>query len=258
MTQLTGVGATSLLAAGLRAAEARRPDRLFTDPLAEAALAEAEWWQQPHDPAGQAFVAVRTRRFDDFVVEAAEAGVRQVVNLGAGLDSRPFRLPLPPDLWWYEIDQLSVLRFKERVVEASGLRARCRRQVLTGDLSSDWSDTLRAAGFDAGRPTAWLLEGVLAYQNGELVHGLMTSISSLAAPGSFLAATAGRPDPGDGRRSAGWRLPTAADVWLRRYGWSGRSESVAEMLAFYGRAPQAGSDIAELLFGTREIAPGRA
>ncbi len=67
-------------------------------------------------------MAVRTRFFDDFFLDAGAAGVRQAVILASGLDSRPYRLPWPDGTVVYEIDQPQVLEFK---TTATG-RARCR------------------------------------------------------------------------------------------------------------------------------------
>jgi methyltransferase (TIGR00027 family) len=99
-----GVGETALGAAMMRARESGRPDRLFDDPYA-AALVEAappvfdEGPSSADDPliaqleaAFEVSVAVRTRFYDDFVLAASAAGCRQVVLLGAGLDTRAFRL----------------------------------------------------------------------------------------------------------------------------------------------------------------------
>lgn len=103
-----GVGKTAIGVALVRVQESRRPDRLFADPYAEAFLAAAPRAFEVEQRAaaagtgdmaswGAAFsshAVTRTRFFDDYLLAATEAGIRQVVLLAAGLDTRAFRLPL--------------------------------------------------------------------------------------------------------------------------------------------------------------------
>src|SRR5581483_8775445 len=105
-----------------------------------------------------AFIPVRVRWFDDLVAATTAGGVRQVVLLGAGLDTRPYRLDLPADLDWYELDRAKVFAAKDPVL--AGAAPRCRRHTVTADLAGDWSTPLRAAGLDDRRETLWLAEGL--------------------------------------------------------------------------------------------------
>jgi len=119
--------------AAARARESEHPYRLFDDPLA-AALAGPEGfaWLERMDPVpgfgGPAlYVVVRTRFFDDFLHYACwGAGMRQVVLMAAGMDSRAFRLNWPPGTRLYELDRPEVLATKEEVIARrcpAGLRA---------------------------------------------------------------------------------------------------------------------------------------
>src|SRR5690349_254888 len=103
---LAGVGVTALAVADARARESERGDRLFEDPYARAfADAAREALAPRQDGAGEsidiravrdAYIAVRTRFFDDALLEAvSNGGCRQVVVLGAGLDARAYRLGWP-------------------------------------------------------------------------------------------------------------------------------------------------------------------
>src|SRR4051812_48965339 len=120
------VGVTALGVASGRAMETHRPDGLVDDPYAEAfvdaaadeirlpARAEdvegAEGDAAAADRRGQsAYIGVRSRFFDDALTTAAADGVRQVVILAAGLDTRAQRLDWPAGTTVYEIDQHGVL-----------------------------------------------------------------------------------------------------------------------------------------------------
>src|SRR4029077_14655088 len=61
------------------------------------------------------------------------------------------------------------------------------REEVPADLRDDWSIQLRAAGFDPQTPTAWSVEGILPYLDGDAQDNLFTRIGELSAPGSRLA-----------------------------------------------------------------------
>ncbi|MFE6747286.1 SAM-dependent methyltransferase [Kitasatospora purpeofusca] len=195
-----GVGRTALLVAHARALEASRPDPLAVDPYAEhfvrAAPGCADW---PRDPAQVApgdpvwerlagYFALRTRVLDTHLLNAARAGTRQVVLLGAGLDSRAHRLPWPPGTTVWELDRPDVLAFKQHVLDNLPEAApRAERRTVAVDLTTRWSTVLRRSGFDPVRPTAWLAEGLFLYLPAEAELRLATTLDLLSAPGSTLA-----------------------------------------------------------------------
>ena len=165
---LEGVAATALAVAAIRAEETARPDRLFADPLAAAFVAASGW--SPSRPPGdrraillRAWVVARTVFLDELLASACREGHRQVVLVGAGLDVRPFRLPWPPGVRWFELDTADVLDHKDLVLAEQAAVAGCERIPVRCDLRTDWPGTLLAAGFDPRQPTVWVVEGVLAY-----------------------------------------------------------------------------------------------
>jgi methyltransferase (TIGR00027 family) len=176
--------------AAARARESERPDALFTDPYAailagdvgRASLAASE-----RASGGEnLFLAVRTRFFDEVLIAEARAD-DAVVLLGAGLDTRAFRLPLPPDIDWYEIDDGELLASKERALDALGARSPCRaRQPVAADLGGRWSEALAGAGFVADRRTIWLAEGVLFYLSAEVVDTVLGEACRLSGAGSLI------------------------------------------------------------------------
>jgi methyltransferase (TIGR00027 family) len=275
---LEGVGVTALIVAQARAAESVRADRLFVDPYAadfvaragpDFASAAAELAPVLALRGNGSYIALRTRCFDDWLTEATAAGCRQVVLLGAGLDTRAYRLSWPADLSLYELDRPEVLAFKQGVLADRSAEPTCRRIVVPGDLREDWPSALAAAGFLAHQPTAWLLEGILMYLVESERDRLLVRVGSLSTPTSRLAldqrgpgsprSPAARPDsialgPADlaeQARQAGETVvarlgvqtpvdhadPSMADPadWLARHGWLARVYSAADRFAFYSR-----------------------
>ncbi|OBJ82130.1 class I SAM-dependent methyltransferase [Mycobacterium asiaticum] len=198
----SSVGATATAVATSRAIASEGPEALLNDPWA-APLVRAVGIDtfvklldgeigDTDDPlltrrAMKEQITVRTRFFDDFFVEAAEAGVRQVVILASGLDTRAYRLPWRAGTVVYEIDQPDVIEFKTRTLADLGAEPAAKRRTVAIDLRDDWPSALKAAGFDAQQPTAWIAEGLLVYLPPEAQDRLFDDISALSAPGSRIA-----------------------------------------------------------------------
>ena len=200
---VSGVGVTALGTAAMRAMEGYQAQPLVRDPYA-AAFVEAAADQlpgkmavTPEDAAADPdfpwsglglYVAVRSRFFDDFLASAAEAGLRQVVILAAGLDTRGFRLDWLPGTTVYEIDAPMVLAFKDSVLAGQGAAPRCERSTVTADLRAEWPAALKEAGFDPATPTAWIAEGLLPYLPDEAMDSVLGHVHKLSAPGSRITA----------------------------------------------------------------------
>lgn len=130
---------------------------------------------------------VRTRFFDDYLLEVCAAGCRQVVLLAAGLDMRAFRLVWPDHVRLFEVDLPVVYAFKEPVIAERGHVPMGERVVVEADLRRDWHRRFVAAGFDVQRGTAWLAEGLLIYLRAGDKNRLLDDVGVLSAPGSRLA-----------------------------------------------------------------------
>jgi methyltransferase (TIGR00027 family) len=204
----TSVGATAVMVAAARAAETDRDNPLIRDPYAKVLVAGAGTgvWEfmlndefvarvGEADPEIAAIVehmgsyqAVRTHFFDDFFFKAAAAGIRQIVILASGLDSRAYRLQWPAGTTVYELDQPKVLEYKAATLDRHGADPVAVRREVPIDLRFDWPNALREAGFDASAPTAWLAEGLLMYLPADAQDRLFERVTELSAPGSRIAA----------------------------------------------------------------------
>jgi methyltransferase (TIGR00027 family) len=99
--------------AGCRALESSRSDALFHDPFAAALAGERGLRIAKALPDGLWVVGIRTVVIDAFLRSAISAGIEMIVNLGAGLDTRPYRMDLPSSLRWIEVDHPSLIEGKE-------------------------------------------------------------------------------------------------------------------------------------------------
>ena len=131
-------------------------------------------------------MAVRTRFFDSFFLDAAQAGVRQAVILASGLDTRAYRLAWPDGSVVYEVDQPRVIEFKTRTLADLGAAPAADRRAVGIDLRDDWPAALRDSGFDATQPSAWIAEGLLGYLPPDAQDRLFDNITELSAADSRL------------------------------------------------------------------------
>ena len=198
----SSVGATATMVAAARALVSREPDALIDDPFAAplvravgldffTRLVDGDIPLANLEGDGPRFmanwIAVRTRFFDDFFVNAGAVGIRQAVILAAGLDSRAYRLPWAAGTTVFELDQPKVIEFKTTTMTAIGATPKAHRRTVSVDLREDWPAALRHSGFDESQPTAWSAEGLLAYLPPEAQDRLFDNITALSMPGSQLA-----------------------------------------------------------------------
>jgi methyltransferase (TIGR00027 family) len=299
------VGATALGVASARAAETESENPLISDPYARVFLDAAgdgvwNWHAGPQLPAElielepdlplpmQAMVgymASRTAFFDTFFLNATQAGIRQVVILAAGLDSRSWRLPWPDGTTVYELDQTKVLDFKASTLREHGAEPACNRVPVAVDLRHDWPTALQQAGFDASAPSAWSAEGLMPYLPAAAQELLFERVQGLTAPGSRVAVEALGPsflDPearakrrarmdrvrdfmakADPQREIPrtdelWYFEEREDVgdWFGRHGWDVTVTPSAELMAGYGR--RAPNEVQDQVPGNLFVAVQRA
>lgn len=301
----SSVGVTATMVAAARAVATRAERPLINDPFAEplvravgvdllTRLATGEVnpdeLNDVHDGATGSTgamsrmadnMAVRTKFFDEFFLDATRAGITQAVILASGLDARAYRLAWPAGTVVYEVDQPQVIDFKSRTLSELGAAPTADRRVVAVDLRDDWPTALRAAGFDPARPTAWSAEGLLGYLPPEAQDRLLDTITELSAPGSRLAVeSAPNREPGDEDkmrermeqiserwRAHGFDLDMAGLVYfgerneaapyLRDRGWALNGVSIRELFSANGLPPLENDDMrmGEMLYvsGTLEM-----
>jgi methyltransferase (TIGR00027 family) len=193
-----GLPLTALAVAAGRAVETSRADPLVTDRFAAALVVAARshldlptvWPAEPAEapPLQQPlllasiYIGMRTRFIDDFL--QSEPSTAQTVILGAGLDTRAFRLPWPDGARVFEIDSANVLEFKAHVLGRLSAEPGCELVSLPADLSLPWREPLLAAGFDPAQPATWVLEGLLPYLDAASQLAVLGEVAALSAPGS--------------------------------------------------------------------------
>jgi methyltransferase (TIGR00027 family) len=241
---------TARWTAAFRASETARPDAAFKDPFAARLAGE---WGEAHAQQlrerleyGWPFVA-RTYLFDRFVTRLVEHGVDLIVNLAAGLDTRPYRMALPSSLRWVEVDLPDILDYKEEIL--GDAQPACEVERVRLDLTNQ--DARRGLFSRLGRSAqhvAVLSEGLIVYLMPQAVAELARD---LAAPPTFdywlidLASRRAldlmRERLGDVMEEAGAPFlfaPADGAAFFDQYGWRAHeSRSLMRTAGKLGRLP---------------------
>jgi len=175
------VSDTAFWIAHYRALESERSDALFRDPFA-GVLAGDQGKKIAHTmpmPFLTGWVVViRTCIIDDYIRLALSQGVDAVLNLGAGLDTRPYRIDLPESLLWVEADYPHVIEFKAK--RLSGEHPRCRLQRVKLDLANLNERRRFFESIEAQATKILVLtEGVISYLSVEEVGSLADDLKAL-------------------------------------------------------------------------------
>jgi methyltransferase (TIGR00027 family) len=175
------VSDTAFWVAHYRAVEGERARPLFHDPLAGVLAGEHGRKIAAAMPRGQFTawaVALRTVIIDDFITRAIGQGIDTVLNLGAGLDTRPYRMGLPSQLNWIEVDYPRVIELKEQ--RLAGERPNCRLERVKLDLAEADARRQLLARVDAGAKNMLILtEGVVPYLDEAAVGALADDLHAL-------------------------------------------------------------------------------
>ena len=180
-----------------RAQETERPDALFRDPFAAKLAGD-----RGREIAGEmtfshkhewSFVT-RTYLIDQFVTEQVLGGVDMVVNLAAGLDARPYRMSLPTDLQWIEVDLPELLDYKEEILRDD--KPVCALERIRLDLSNvDARRALFQQLSGRAKKALILTEGLLIYLSPEEVASLAADLPAqcheLSAAGYSISSRPG-------------------------------------------------------------------
>ncbi|EFA76843.1 hypothetical protein PPL_09595 [Heterostelium album PN500] len=132
---------------------------------------------------------LRTKYIDDFVQEKINEGYEQFVILGAGFDTRGYRMPFKSGTTVWEVDFPEVLNYKRYVIE--GVKdvpkvSQADNVYIISDLlaTKDWTEQLEATGFNRNKKTIWIMEGLLPYIERSGVSSVLKTINSLSTSGS--------------------------------------------------------------------------
>ncbi len=178
-SRINDVSDTSFWVAQYRAVETDRPDALFRDPLAKDLVG----------PRGKKIsdsmanigrytewaVVSRTVIIDRFIEKLISEGVDAVVNLGAGLDTRPYRMNLPQNLEWIEADYPNIIEHKEAILKAH--HPKCRLTRIKVDLADPKErENFFSQVVPAAKKVLILTEGVLPYLTSDQVTELSNDL----------------------------------------------------------------------------------
>jgi len=163
------VSDTALWVAAYRADESARPDAVFKDPLVAKLVGDRGREiaaKMPLHGAMALAMVVRTTAIDRLVESALAQGVDTVINLGAGLDTRPYRMKLPKTLCWVEVDFPHMIAHKNQIL--AGDSPICELKRIAVDLSQDAERRALLARLGSETRKALVItEGVIPYLTNE-------------------------------------------------------------------------------------------
>ena len=169
---------TALWVAMYRAFESERPDALFRDPYARRLAGERGEAIVRSLPRGHSLawpMIVRTAVMDEIIIRCIGEGVRTVINLAAGLDTRAYRLSLPPSLRWFDVDLPDMIAYRREHLEDA--RTICIHEDLEADLAVPEARAAVLARAEGGeRPAMVITEGLLIYLTAEQVSAIARQI----------------------------------------------------------------------------------
>ncbi|HEX6751127.1 MAG TPA: SAM-dependent methyltransferase [Longimicrobium sp.] len=176
---IENVSDTARWVAVYRAMETERPDAHFRDPWARRLAGERGEAIVRAMPKGRSMawpMIVRTQVFDEVILDCVRSrGADLVLNLAAGLDTRAWRLDLPPELRWVDVDLPGITEYKRGMME--GETPRCRYEAVSADLS----DAVQRAGVfarvaEGARQALVVTEGLLVYLSADEVAALASAL----------------------------------------------------------------------------------
>jgi methyltransferase (TIGR00027 family) len=179
MAEIEHISDTARWVAVYRAMETKRPDAIFRDPFAERLAGEKGKAIVDGIKRGRATawsMIVRTAVIDEIIVDRVRNGaVELVLNLAAGLDARPWRLPLAPTLRWVDVDLPGMLDYKTGLLRDE--KTVCRYEAVPLDLREASKRRALFAQLGASAMRALVVsEGLLIYLTAEQVGALATDL----------------------------------------------------------------------------------
>ena len=176
-TPIRHISDTALWVAMYRAFESERADALFRDPYARRLAGDRgeEIVRTIRRGRSMAWpMIVRTAVMDEIILRSVGQGVRTVINLAAGLDTRAYRLALPPALRWFDVDLPDVIAY--RGAQLADAEPVCVHKDLEADLADASALASVLASAREGGPALVVTEGLLIYLTDAQVRSLATAI----------------------------------------------------------------------------------
>jgi methyltransferase (TIGR00027 family) len=212
-SSVTHVTDTAFWVAHFRAVESRRAAPAFHDSLASLLCGDRGLKIARSIPRAAMVewgMIVRTSAIDRLIYEALQSGIDTVLNLGAGLDTRPYRMKLPENLRWIEMDFPNIVELKNsKLVECKPV---CKLERVGIDLLDRRSRETLLARYDAtSKSTLVITEGVLSYFS---VHDAATLAGDLAAIPSIRFWIQDFDNAGQRRLPRGWATKLKAAPFL--------------------------------------------
>lgn len=194
--------------------------RLLAPGAAEAIVREAERLRGPGAAALRAHVLARSRYAEDRLADAVRRGVRQMVALGAGLDTFGYRQPeWARALRIYEADHPASQRAKLDRLARAGIPIPPNVRHVGADLEADSpAEPLRAAGFDASAPAFFSILGVTTYLGEAAGDRVFAFIASLPAGTEAVFTFSPLPPEGDRPDGLAARAAAIGEPWRTRQG----------------------------------------
>lgn len=179
-SEIRNVSDTALWVAIYRARETERPDAHFRDPFSrklagprgERIAAEMQQKMSIEWP-----IIARTVNIDAIVLDAVRSGTDMVINLAAGLDSRPYRMELPAELRWVEVDLPDMVDYKAEALKDDTPRCRLERVKLDLRVREARRELFSRLNSESTRALI-ITEGLLVYLNPEDVETLAEDITA--------------------------------------------------------------------------------
>jgi methyltransferase (TIGR00027 family) len=185
------------------------------------------YWKEQHDGREDALLPIRTCWFDGAVLAALPRARGQLVELGSGLDTRPYRVALPTTTHTFELDQEPVLR-REPAVLAGRHASHGVVSDAAIDLNTDWAPHLLGVGFEPSQLTIWVAEGLMMYLSLDAGVRLLDTLAGLSRTGSTLILdTLARPERScSGREGSNVNFcPDDLGRLLLDHGWTVRVQA---------------------------------
>lgn len=247
-TPINNVSDTALWVAHFRAKETERPDALFHDPFAKVLVGEhgkaIVQGMKSMNFSTEWIMVGRTLIIDEYIQALVAEGIDTVINMGAGLDTRPYRLSLPSSLQWIEIDYPHMIAHKEAILQSE--TPRCQLSRIDFDLTnSKQRKEFLTQIAKQSQKTAIITEGVISYLKEEHVAELAKDLHHYLKSAYWIVECANSktyqvfrtPKRRRKMKNAPWQFkPADWNGFFEQHGWTPREvRYLEEELLKHGR-----------------------